>query len=317
MEREIRLRRPSCHAVMDIEVVEYDWWGQENAPPPSLKTTKQLAELGLAPVAPVGVISTSKYDLKLYDPANERSVRQKRKATPAQLAALQKGRDRAGFNRALAEWREYEGFILEDRISVVRWAKEVYREPGCWRVLDIETTGLDDRDRIVEIAVVDLAGTPLLNTLIRPTGEWFMSPDAAAVHGIGVRELEIAPTFAEIYPELANALRGCRVLTYGADFDARMIAGELSRAELPPLLDEHCWHCLMHRYAMWYGEWSDHWNDYRWQALGGAHRALGDSLSALTRLREMAESSDQFTYPQWLIEQGLAVGVDLGSEKRM
>lgn len=116
---------------MDIEVVEYDWWGQENAPPPSLKTTKQLSELGLAPVAPVGIISTSKYDLKLYAPANERSVRQKRKATPAQLAALQKGRDRAGFNRALAEWREYEGSILEDRISMVRWAKEVYKEPGC------------------------------------------------------------------------------------------------------------------------------------------------------------------------------------------
>lgn len=300
---------------MGIEVVEYDWWGQENGPPQGFKTTKQLKELGLAPVAPVGVIHTNKYSLKLYDPANEKSVRQKRKASAAQLAALRKGRERSAFNRALAEWREYEGFILADRVSVVRWAKAIFEAPECWRVLDTETTGLDCRDRVVEIAVVGLNGTPLLNTLVKPTDEWFMSPEAQAVHGITVDELESAPTFSEIYSELAEVLKGCNLLTYGADFDARMMSGELSRAGLPPLVASERWHCLMDNYAAWCGEWSYYWGNYRWQALGGSHRALGDCLVALARLREIAESSDQFAYPAWLVEKGLSVGVDLRSEQ--
>lgn len=296
---------------MDIKVVEYSWWGGENSPPEQLKTTKQLKELGLAPVAPVGVIRTNKYDLKLYDPGNEKSTRPKRKPTAAQLAALKKGREHSAFNRALSEWHEFEGFLLEDRIRAVCWAKKILKKPDSWRVVDTETTGLDYRDRIVEIAVVDLAGTPLLNTLLKPTGEWFMSPDAEAVHGITSDELEGAPTFSDIYPKLVKVLKGCHMLAYGAGFDSQMIEGEISRADLPQLATSHRWHCLMQRYSEWCGEWSHYHQDYRWQALGGSHRALGDSLAALEVLRTMGDSNDQFAYPEWLIERGRAVGVDL------
>lgn len=297
---------------MDIEVIEYSWWDSDNSPPARLKTTKQLTELGLAPVTPVGIIRTKKYDLKLYEPDNEQSVRPKRKATPAQLAALQKGRDRSAFNRALAEWQEYEGFILQDRISAICWARKVFKQPERWRILDTETTGLDTRDRVVEIAVVDLAGTPLLNTLVKPTGEWFMHPDAQATHGISPDELENAPTFSEIYSQLAKVIEGRGVLAYGADFDARMIAGEMYRAGLTS--DSLHWHCLRQRYAVWCGEWSEYHSDYRWQALSGSHRALGDSLTALSCLKRMADSSDEFAYPDWLVAQGRAVGVDLSAE---
>lgn len=299
---------------MDIELIEYDWWGQGNAPPEQFKTTKQLQELGLAPVAPVGIIRTHKYDLKLYDPDNEKSTRQKRKPSPAQLAALKKGRDRSAFNRALTKWRECEGFFLEDKISAICWAKEVLRNPRSWRIVDTETTGLDCRDRIVEIAVVDLTGAPLLNTLVQPTGEWFMSPDAEAVHGISSDDLADTPTFPEVYPELVKALGECSILAYGANFDAGMVASEITKAGLLPLPNYRRWHCLMQKYSVWCGEWSYHHEDYRWQALSGSHRALGDSLAALSCLNEMASGSDTFTYPSWLIEQGLSVGVDLNQE---
>jgi DNA polymerase-3 subunit epsilon len=39
---------------------EYKWWGRQGQPPPNLKTKKQLAELGLAPLKPVGIIKTLK-----------------------------------------------------------------------------------------------------------------------------------------------------------------------------------------------------------------------------------------------------------------
>lgn len=96
--------------------------------------------------------------------------------------------------------------------------------------------------------------------------------------------------------------------------DTGMITGELFRAGLPPLLDAQHWHCLMERYSEWDGEWSDYYGNYRWQPLGGSHRALGDSLAALSCLNRMADSSDALTYPDWLIEQGLSVGVELTSD---
>lgn len=103
---------------MNVEVIEHNWWGGENSPPEQFKTTRQLKELSLTPIAPVGIIRTNKYDLKLYDPGNDKSTRLKRKPTAAQLAALNKGRERSAFDRALAEWREFKGFLLEDKVML-------------------------------------------------------------------------------------------------------------------------------------------------------------------------------------------------------
>jgi DNA polymerase III subunit epsilon len=75
------------------KIIEYSWWGKDNEPPEHLKTKKQLAEIGLKPLNPVGVIYTRKYDLCLYDPNDLDSAIPKKKATVAQLQALAKGRE--------------------------------------------------------------------------------------------------------------------------------------------------------------------------------------------------------------------------------
>jgi DNA polymerase III epsilon subunit-like protein len=36
-------------------------------------------------------------------------------------------------------------------------------------LLDTETTGVGDGDEVCEITILDASGTPLLNTLVRPT----------------------------------------------------------------------------------------------------------------------------------------------------
>lgn len=142
-----------------------------------------------------------------------------------------------------------------------------------------------------------------------------MSPGAQATHGITPKELASAPTFAEIYPKLESLLGKRNVLTYGADFDSGMITGELLAANLP--LDyQYRWYCLMEQYAVWCGEWIEYWgSNYRWQPLCGSHRALGDCQAALSRLKAMADGTDEFTYPDWLVGKGLAVGVDLKLEQ--
>jgi len=293
-----------------INVVTYSWWGGDNAPPAHLKTQKQLSEMALAPVAHVGLIPTAKYDLKLYDPGDERSVRKKKKASPAQLAALQKGRLRASFNRAFRGWIRDESFLEADRVSAVRWARDVLASPSKWLILDTETSGLSaQHDRIVEVAIIDLEGNALLNSLVRPTGDWSMDLGAAAVHGICEDDIAESPLFSEIYPQLKAIANGRRFITYGASFDSGMVNAAIKRAGLPLLEVE--WHCLMESYAQWCGEWSDYHESYTWQPLGGNHRAFGDCQTALNRIQAMAAGDAEFHYPHWLVEMAQEVGEEL------
>lgn len=73
-----------------MELTKYSWWGSSNEPPEHLKTKKQLAELGLSPLQPAGVIETRKYDLLLYDINNPECCRPKRKSTCSPFTSANK-----------------------------------------------------------------------------------------------------------------------------------------------------------------------------------------------------------------------------------
>lgn len=49
-------------------------------------------------------------------------------------------------------------------------------------ILDTETTGLDEHDEIVEVAVIDMSGKVLLNTLVNPIQP--IPYEATQIHGI-------------------------------------------------------------------------------------------------------------------------------------
>lgn len=71
-----------------------------------------------------------------------------------------------------------------------------------------------------------------------------------------------------------------------ANWDRRREEEQAARAWLA----KSDWQCLMEEYAVYYGEWSRYWRSYKWQPLGGGHRALGDALAALRLLRYIAET---------------------------
>ncbi|MCL1475588.1 hypothetical protein [Argonema antarcticum] len=115
---------------------EYKYWGSgNNEPPPELKTQKQLAELGLKPVDPVGFIETRKYTIKLYDPNNLESARPKRIASEAQKEALAKGRKKQKYD----VWYRREGYLIEqfyqDCNCAIEWAREVLSNKDKYVVL--------------------------------------------------------------------------------------------------------------------------------------------------------------------------------------
>ena len=97
-------------------------------------------------------------------------------------------------------------------------------------VIDVETTGFSNHDRIIEIALITLDPESLrvveeYDTLINPERDI----TATHIHGISASMVESAPTFAEVAPVLARRLDGAIPIAHNWPFDERMISNEFLR----------------------------------------------------------------------------------------
>lgn len=145
-------------------------------------------------------------------------------------------------------------------------------------VLDTETTDL--HGRICELAVVDVHGTVLLDSLVNPGCP--IARDATRVHGITDRDVASAPRLDELLPQLI-ALAGDRpILAYNAPYDRAALLADAARLDAPlgGLGRRNRWGCLMRaRAAACRAPWA---------RLDAGHRAAGDAAAASTVLWEVA-----------------------------
>lgn len=141
--------------------------------------------------------------------------------------------------------------------------------------LDTETTGLSASGghTIVEIAIVDGNGRPLMNTLVDPQRP--ISPIATSIHGITDAMVRSQPTLKELLPEIRTAIRGKELVIYNATFDLSFFPKRLT--------NESDVRCAMREFATIRGtRWSKLADaaahvGHRWS--GVAHRALADALA--------------------------------------
>ncbi len=141
--------------------------------------------------------------------------------------------------------------------------------------LDTETTGLSaaNGDAIVEIAIVDHRGRPLVDTLIDPQRPipWA----ATRVHGIRDDMVRGKPTLKQILPLVRNAIRDNELVIYNASFDVSFFPDRLA--------DAGSVRCAMrafntarggraHKLAAAAAHVGHKWS-------GSAHRALADALA--------------------------------------
>lgn len=267
------------------DITVYQWWGNENEPPSHLKTKKQLAQMGLKPVKPVGVIYCKEYDLYLYDPNNPKSATEKRKPTEKQLKALAKGREKQRYKQEYRDWFNNWGHIIRAKNKAILRAREIIKDKNNWLILDTETTGLYDAE-IVEITILNLDKKILFNSLIKPT--ICIPDDATRIHGITNEMVATSPNFPEIYDQIKSIITGKTVAIYNADFDVSILKYCCQLHKLKRLKFK-CY-CIMDLYARYYGEYSDYHGNFKWQPLNGGHRATGDCLAVLDLIEEMANS---------------------------
>ncbi|MDS0826045.1 3'-5' exonuclease [Serratia marcescens] len=179
-------------------------------------------------------------------------------------------------------------------------------------VLDTETTGLDDKAEIIEIAVIDANGKVLLNTLVRPSKP--IPPEATAIHGITDEMVKDAPTWPEVSPQLCSLISGKTIAIYNAEYDLRLLEQTDRVWKVTPKISVMPQVvCAMHEYAEFYGQKSER-GGYKWQKLtaaadqqgvtieGTPHRALSDCLTTLGVIKAMAAGGSRYA-PQGLSAQ--------------
>lgn len=134
-----------------------------------------------------------------------------------------------------------------------------------YAVFDLETTGLCNKDRVVELAIVhvDADGevTDRWATLVNPKRD--VGPQA--LHGIRSANVRRAPTFDQIAGEVFARLTGRVPVAHNLSFDSRMLAQECLRMglEIPRL----------HEYGVCTMSWASHF-------LPGVRRTLGHCCEA-------------------------------------
>jgi DNA polymerase III subunit epsilon len=157
--------------------------------------------------------------------------------------------------------------------------------------LDTETTGLSPpKDKVVEVAIADIDGNVLLDTLVnpgRPIGF------ATTIHHITDDMVAGAPTSKQLWPKIQGIVRGSHLIIYNAQFDTGFFPDKLECAEKVS--------CAMLRFAKIYGQ--KRYGSYTWQKLttaadyigytwkGDAHRALAD-VQATRALWKWMERQD-------------------------
>lgn len=159
---------------------------------------------------------------------------------------------------------------------VARWAARMIAADAV--VIDTETTDFDGA--ICELAVVDLEGTVLLETLLDPGLP--IAPEASEVHGLTDLDVVGQPRFVEVLEDLLACTSGRPVLAYNAPFDRAALRGEAERAgiDLRGLEKPERWGCIMRARAA--SERAE------WKPLHGGHRARSDAAAAARIVRQLA-----------------------------
>ena len=197
---------------------------------------------------------------------------------------------------------------LRDQREAISWARKVIKDKHKYLILDTETTGISNKDEIIEMSVIDLDGNCLLGSRFLPIKRKSIPKDATAVHGISYAMLKDCPRFSDFDRELRSAIGSKDIIAYNADYDMRLykqtclIAYQYEgRQTFAPKGD---WYCAMLEYAKFVGDWNAHHNNYRWQKLENHsdtadHTSYGDCLATLEVIRKMSNARMQKSWHEF------------------
>lgn len=95
--------------------------------------------------------------------------------------------------------------------------------------LDFETTGFR-MNRAVSLGIVHYKNKIRISEkyyLINPMEQ--IEPIAQRIHGISYIDIMNEPTFSDLWDEISKYIEGCTIIAHNAQYDIRVLMGELRR----------------------------------------------------------------------------------------
>lgn len=167
----------------------------------------------------------------------------------------------------------------------------LYGKGDRFAVVDVETTGVYNRDRVVEVAAVTVFPHGQIidewDTLVNPERD--VGP--THIHRVSASMVSAAPTFAEVAAALAERLNGAVLVAHNLTFDCRMLVSEYRRVdgELDPGSGIYT--------LRLFGEKLEDACRHRGIPLDYPHRALADARATARLLRSDALGVDGGSHP--------------------
>ena len=126
--------------------------------------------------------------------------------------------------------------------------KQLYTPPlhlhelnGRALIIDTETVGAGPQIEIIEIALGDMSGNIIYDTLVQPMYNPLPSPSKHK--RFGRQEFAQAPHWPDIWPHLAPLIDGQLLVAYNAAFDRRALAATCARHRQSST--ERGWRCAL------------------------------------------------------------------------
>jgi DNA polymerase-3 subunit epsilon len=136
-------------------------------------------------------------------------------------------------------------------------------------------TGSGPADELLEIAILEHDGEPLIDTRIRPAQP--PPPAASARLGRSDVDLQQAPGFGALAPTLARHLAGRALVIYDAAWHLRLLLQSAHRHGCPQPPARSAF-CAQQLFAAWHNDWDGEHYAYRRQPLASAAVQLGLAL---------------------------------------
>src|SRR6266536_673611 len=135
--------------------------------------------------------------------------------------------------------------------DIEQWTAEAWSSPHSM-ILTCETTGLDDDDVVIALAMVPVQDTHArFKTLIQAQKP--ISPEATAYHHIWDEDLQSAPTFPQVWPQIVEMFeKYSTVICYNAEFHRDRL--DFTAWQHGFTLPNVEWRCLQNAFTAYYGK---------------------------------------------------------------
>ena len=145
------------------------------------------------------------------------------------------------YNEQAQEYIRKNAFLFSSTGSATGLIEDEYQSPDLeylefkklglnysdYLIIDTETTGLQEDDEVVELAILDFYGNELYHSLYEPHKEVFWA--AAKKTGLTKRKLLGYPKFVDEWNKVVEIVSGKNLIAHNAEFDCRLIMQTLDR----------------------------------------------------------------------------------------